>query len=63
RDLETQGQLLRSEFALGMSEVRRELGAVISKGFKEQRRWIFGTAFGFLAMLTGVVSATVALIR
>jgi len=44
RDLETQGQQLRSEFDLKMSELRRELGDVISKGFKEQRRWIIGTA-------------------
>ena len=63
RDLESQGQVLRSEFGEKMSELRRELGDVISKGFKEQRRWIIGTAFGFLAMLTGVISATVVLIR
>ncbi len=62
-DVASQGLLLRYEFDLKMSELRRELGDVISKGFKEQRRWIIGTAFGFLAMLTGVISVTVVLIR
>jgi hypothetical protein len=62
-DVATQGQFLRYEFDAKMSELRRELRDVVSKGFKEQRRWIVGTAFGFLAMLTGVISATVALIR
>lgn len=69
-DVATQGQLLRSEFDLKMSDLKGELTQKmsdlreeISKGFRNQRQWIIGTAFGFLALLAGVISATAAIIR
>ena len=58
-DLATQGLLLRSEFGEKLSDLRDE----VSKGFRDQRYWIIGTALGFLALLAGVISATAAFIR
>lgn len=58
-DLETQAMKLRHEFGEKLSDLRDE----VSEGFRDQRYWIIGTAFGFLALLAGVISATAVFIR
>lgn len=62
-DVSTQGLLLRNEFDVKISELRREVRDDISEGFRRQRNWIVRTAVGVLVVLTGVISATAALIR